>query len=401
MNFLTQHRKTIIIGAVALLVVFLLWYGIKPDKVQAYSVFNQDYVPSLLLSGEVIAESSTLLSVLSSGTVIECPAGKGDKVTKGQLLIQLDDAQARVDRDRAAAAVQIAQAQLQKAGTVNLQEALANSTQAELGLEKAEQGYDRISTLAGAGAVSSSELEQAERDLKMAQELVRSSRAMVESLEENGASIVILQAELQQRQLDLDEKEIILDRFKIIAPADGELLDIYVRPGESVTSGSSAALLAAGEGLRIKIQPDQRYAALAAVGNKAQVWATNEPNSKWDAHVACTEPSGNAEQGSFTAELELDTNVGQLYPGQLLSVQLFGPLQPEAVILPDSYLAVEMGQSGVWLAIDNRAHFSPLQIGLRTEDGIVISAGLMEGDQVLKPEGLKENKRVLPQTGTI
>ena len=87
----------------------------------------------------------------------------------------------------------------------------------------------------------------------------------------------------------------------------------------------------------------------------------------------------------------------RLYPGQLLSVQLFGPSQTEAIIIGDSYLTEQQGQSGVWLAIENRAHFTPVQIGLRTEDGIVISEGLNEDDILLQPGGLQEDQKVSPK----
>lgn len=153
--------------------------------------------------------------------------------------------------------------------------------------------------------------------------------------------------------------------------------------------------------MRIKIQPDQRYAEMAALGNQAQVWLSNAAAAKWEAEVVYVEPSGNAEQGSFTAELGFSGQLPPLYPGQLLSVQLFGPLQEGAILLPDSYLTVENGQNGVWLAIDNRAHFTPLQTGLRTEAGIVITEGLKEGDLVLQPADLKENMKLSPQQGTV
>jgi HlyD family secretion protein len=396
-KFKSLSNRTAIYGAIILVLLFALISYIKPAKIPAYSVIEQDYVPSLLLSGEVIAEGSTLLSSLSSGKVIDCPVAEGEKVKKGQLLVQIDDAQARVDRDRAAVAVQIAGSQLQKAGTVTREEARANCVQADCALEKAEREYERNKALADVGAVSQVDLEQAERNKIVAQEQARSARAVLESLEQNGSSIAILQAELQQRQLDLTEKEILLEQFKILAPEDGELLDLYVRPGELLTSGSKVALLAAGGGLRVMIQPDQRYAEMASVGNKAQVWITNAANAKWDARVVTTEPCGNAEQGSFTAELEFINNVPPLYPGQLVSVQLFGPMQPAAIILPDSYLTVNQEQNGVWLAINNRAHFTPVQIGLRTGEGVVITEGLKQGDLVLQPTGLKENMRVSPQ----
>jgi len=400
MDYIRNNKKLLFIMAGVLLAGCLLFYWLRPASVAALTVTEQEYIPSLLLSGEVIAEGSTLLSSLSTGKVVACPVTKGESVKKGQLLVQIDDTQARIERERAASAVRTAAAQLEKAQTVTFEQARATSIQADLALEAAQRDYEQTKALAEAGAVSQTQLEQAQRNLKLNQELARSARAALESVSGSGSAIAILQAELQQRQLDLQEKERLLAEYQILAPADGELLDLYVKPGELLTSGSRAALLAAGQELRVKVQPDQRYADLAAVGNKAQVWVTNDAGVKWDASVVYTEPLGNAEQGSFTAELAFDQEP-PLYPGQLLSVQLFAAKQPDAVILPENYLTMQDGRNGVWKAIDGRAEFVTVQLGIRTGDGVVITQGLKEGDMVLLPEGLQEGQRVSPRKSKV
>lgn len=400
MDYIRNNKKLLFIMAGVLLAGCLLFYWLRPASVAALTVTEQEYIPSLLLSGEVIAEGSTLLSSLSTGKVVACPVTKGESVKKGQLLVQIDDTQARIERDRAASAVRTAAAQLEKAQTVTFEQARATSIQADLALEAAQRDYEQTKALAEAGAVSQTQLEQAQRNLKLNQELARSARAALESVSGSGSAIAILQAELQQRQLDLQEKERLLAEYQILAPADGELLDLYVKPGELLTSGSRAALLAAGQELRVKVQPDQRYADLAAVGNKAQVWVTNDAGVKWDASVVYTEPLGNAEQGSFTAELAFDQEP-PLYPGQLLSVQLFAAKQPDAVILPENYLTMQDGRNGVWKAIDGRAEFVTVQLGIRTGDGVVVTQGLKEGDMVLLPEGLQEGQRVFPRKSKV
>jgi HlyD family secretion protein len=400
-QYMLQHKKTMAIIAVIVAAGLLIYTWLRPAQVNAYKVTQQDYIPSLLVSGEVIADGSTLLSASVAGKVVACPVAKGELVKKGQLLIQLDDAQAQLDHDRAAAAVQMAQAQLQKASAVTREEARTKSVQADLEEEKASAQYARVKTLYDSGAVSPAEWEEAERQLQLSREAAKAARAQLESLASHGSAMAILQAELQQRQLDLREKKIILNEYKILSPTDGQLLDLYVKPGEMLANGSRAALLAAGRELRIRIKPDQRYAVLAALGNQAKVWITNAETVKWDAQVVYTEPLGNAEQGSFTAELAFTGKAPDLYPGQLLSVQLFAPAQSDAVILPDRYLSEQAGQSGVWLAVQNRAHFTVVQIGLRTGDGVVITQGLKAGDLVLEPAELSEGAAISIRTGKV
>lgn len=401
MKLIAPPKKAIIYGLIVAFLAIAAYQILSPPKVSAYEVVQQDYVPSLLVSGEVIAEGNTVLSSLKSGLVIECPVSAGTEVKKGELLIKLDDAQAQAAKEQAAAAVKLAALKLQEASGVTYPKTRADSVRADLALEQAEQELQRMTVLAEAGAVSQVELEQAQRNFALNQELAQAARATMESLQAGGSVVAILQAELEQRQLELDEKEILLQQFKIVAPADGCLLKLYLRPGEMVSAGDEVALFAAGDGLRIQIQPDQRYAAIAVLGHRAQVWLGSSAGTKWEAEVVYVEPKGNAEQGSFTAELGFLNQPPPLYPGQLLSVQLFAPLQEGAILLPDSYLAMEGGQKGAWLAVDGRAHFTLLQTGLRTEAGVVITEGLKAGDTVLEPLDLKENMRLSPQRGTV
>jgi HlyD family secretion protein len=399
MTYIQQHKRIILAALLICLAGLILYFWLRPTPTEAWEIAEQEYIPSLLLSGEVIAEGSTQISSPLSGKVLACPVAKGEQVIQGQLLIQLDNSQALIDRDRAANAVQTAAAQLEKARTVTFEEASAKKVQAELALEKATRHYENTKVLADNGAASQWDLEQAERDLRLNQELARSAETALQSLSPGGSGIAVLQAELDRCQLDLHEKEMILSEYKITAPADGKLLNLYVQPGELLTANNPAALLAAGSELRVQVKPDQRYASLTALGNKAQVWITSDAAVKWDAQVVYTEPLANAEQGSFTAELTFFENP-PLYPGQLVSVQLFSPTQ-NAIILPEKYLTTQEGQNGVWKASEGKARFIPVQMGLRADDGVVITSGLQTGDLVLAPEGLQENQRIKPRQGKV
>lgn len=394
MEYLKKHQKWLIIAAGVLLILVVI-QGLGPKKVIAHRVSLQNYIPSLLISGEITARN-TVISALTAGTVVECPVAKGDLVLKGQLMVQIDDQQARLDMDKAAAALEMARSQLEQARTVSLESAIANNIETESNRYQAEQHYNRVKVLAEAGAVSQTELEDAEQAMKTAQAKAQAALANRAALEQNGASLAIFQAEVQQKQLDWQEKKLIVDKARIEAPADGKVLDIYTKPGESVSIGTPSVLMAVGEGLRVKIKPDQRYAELATVGNRGEVWLTSNSGQKYSAQVTTKDPLGDVDQGSITAELQIYPEPSDLYPGQLVTVQLYGAEQDNAVVLPEKYLAEQSGQSGVWIAQNNRAHFVPVQLGLRTPEGVVILKGVQVGDVVLETTDLQEGNRIRP-----
>lgn len=398
MDYYLKHKKPVIAGTILLAAVLcFIYYFFNPVAVSAFYVKQQDYVPTLLLSGEVISEFDTALSTQNTAIVSECPFKKGDTVKKGQVVVKLDDRQALIARDQARQEVEMTQARIVRTGTVDLQAAILTSVQADLEAQQAQRHDERIDILAGANAVSLQEVEQADQDLKLALEKARSAKAALEALQPRGVDLQILQHELLQRRLALADKELVLEQHKLLAPHDGVILELYAQPGELLQAGSKAALLASTRQNRIKIQPDQRYNALMAINNQAQVWLPSDARSKWPATVVFVEPSGNADQGSFTAELSLEQNVPELYPGRLVSVQVFGSPIIQGIIIPELYLSAYEGKTGVWLAGKQGCHFAELQLGIRTPDGIVVLNGLKEGDIVLKAGKYKEGLRVAPK----
>lgn len=390
----TKMVITVLITGV--LIISYLW--LRAERVTGLQVVSEDYTPSLLLSGEVIAETQITLSSLISGTVVQSQVKAGDQVKAGQVILQLDDRQAVIARDAAAMAVETARANLRLASTLSQENARSASIEADLAAEKARLHYERMQSLYQNGAISQQELEAAQQSQTISAENAKSARLFLESYQNGGVNLEILQSQLKQRQSDLEAKELGVLQHRITAPADGIVLENLAREGEMVLPGTSLAVLTAGQQIRIRIQPDQRYSQLISSNNKALVWIPYEAAEKWEARVISTEPAGNAEQGSIKAELALAQEVPELYPGRLVSVQLFGALQEDVIIIDNAYLTVDKGQEGVWIARNDRAHFVPVQTGLRSPEGILIREGLNKGDLILEPQGLREGQRVSART---
>jgi len=390
----TKMVITVLIAGV--LIISYLW--LRAERVTGLQVVSEDYTPSLLLSGEVIAETQITLSSLISGTVVQSQVKAGDQVKAGQVILQLDDRQAVIARDAAAMAVETARANLRLASTLSQENARSASIEADLAAEKARLHYERMQSLYQNGAISQQELEAAQQSQTISAENAKSARLFLESYQNGGVNLEILQSQLKQRQSDLEAKELGVLQHRITAPADGIVLENLAREGEMVLPGTSLAVLTAGQQIRIRIQPDQRYSQLISSNNQALVWIPYEAAEKWEARVISTEPAGNAEQGSIKAELALAQEVPELYPGRLVSVQLFGALQEDVIIIDNAYLTVDKGQEGVWIARNDRAHFVPVQTGLRSPEGILIREGLNKGDLILEPQGLREGQRVSART---
>lgn len=128
----------------------------KPHQlVRAQKVVLADYVPSIVLTGEIQARVQTELSFRISGRVIERNADVGQHVDAGAVLARVDPSEQQADLDAANAAVTAA-------------EALVRQTSA---------AFDRQKTLLASGFATRSNYDQAEQALRTAEGSLDSARA--------------------------------------------------------------------------------------------------------------------------------------------------------------------------------------------------------------------------------
>jgi HlyD family secretion protein len=220
------------------------------------------------------------------GTISEMLVKEGDRVTKGQVLAYLDVYDVRLAerdyaqsqlveaQDQLAAQIQLGEARLQEADTrvnqvdlpqaesVRAQEAEIGDLQAQLNLARID--LRRYQTLAERGAIAQQQLDsqiasvdQIEQKIAAAQATLRQlASARNADLENATAQVSSSQADLelsqanagvQSAERNLALAEARLDQSILRAPSTGQVIEIFVDPGES-TSGASGrqAILSVG-----------------------------------------------------------------------------------------------------------------------------------------------------------
>ena len=131
----------------------------RHDRVRYVLAEPGAHSPSIQLFGRVQSPRAADLTAVVTANVTSIPVRAGSKVSAGQLLIQLDDTEASLARDRAKASRDEAAAQLQ---TTRLR---YQSDRKSLALEKklaklSEDNLQRLQSLRGKNLVSQTQLDQ-------------------------------------------------------------------------------------------------------------------------------------------------------------------------------------------------------------------------------------------------
>ncbi|HVZ99752.1 MAG TPA: efflux RND transporter periplasmic adaptor subunit [Caulobacterales bacterium] len=153
-----------------------------------------------IAAGKVDVEGGLVdVAARQPGIVRTVLVQEGDQVRKGQILAQLDDEQARLDRDRAAAQLRQAESQ------VPLK---------QVALDAAQRDLHRTETLNSQNFVSPQRVESARDAVRNAQS----------ELDAANASVGVARAQLA-------EANYIVEQHVVRAPDDGRVVRRYANPG--------------------------------------------------------------------------------------------------------------------------------------------------------------------------
>ncbi|WP_417226243.1 HlyD family secretion protein [Amphritea sp.] len=209
--------------------------------------------------------------------VVELPVAPGSHVSKGTILVKLDNTLQQAEVDKATAEVARAQANLEKLRNGAREEEVAAATARVAGtraaLIESRANYRRILNLKQQQLVSQAELDRvlaakdaAQANLQSAQEalLLLTNGTREEDLRAAEASLKSAQASLTIQTKRLAD-------LTIIATRDGILDNLPWNLGERVTAGSPLAIVLAGKAPHARVYIPEPYRINLNVGDSLTI----------------------------------------------------------------------------------------------------------------------------------
>ena len=195
--------------------------------------------------------SSAQVTPLVSASVVQADINDTKYVHQGDVLVVLDNSDAKLAL--AAAQAQLDQVQRQVGtyydndATLKAQEdaSTAGIENAQANLEKAQKAYDDRKALAGTGAVSGEDITTAKAALDEAQAALATAKAQAQAAVGNRASNAALipdanatlNPQVKAAQVRVDQAQLDLDRTVIRAPISGVIARNTVQVGQRVQVG--------------------------------------------------------------------------------------------------------------------------------------------------------------------
>ncbi|MCV6588947.1 MAG: biotin/lipoyl-binding protein [Marinobacterium sp.] len=339
--------------------------------------------PVLTLYGRVESPRMTRLSAAVTAFITALEVDEGAQVSAGQLLIQMDDRDARLQLQQQQADLDAVDARIQAETVRHRSDQQALKIETEL-LALSRRTVKRFENLARRKVGTEEQLDNARRTLQQ-QALTLNSRR--QALADHPNRLAQLQAEYQRSQARRDQAALELERTRIKAPFAGRIARINIAPGDRVRNGDRLLTLYNPARLEVRAQlPAQHLAGIRTALQQHPLQAVTRSDGQTIAlqlkRLASEVDGGRA---GVDALFQINT-VSPPEPGRTLQLELQLPIQSQVLALPPRAL---YGLNRIYRVVDNRLQGIQVErLGSRPDaDGepqiLVRSPRLQAGDRIV------------------
>jgi membrane fusion protein (multidrug efflux system) len=301
----------------------------RPTSVEVAKVESMTLVDETQAVGSLRSRQGVMLRPEVGGRVKQIFFNDGQRVRKGQLMVQFDD--------------QLPQAQLAQA-------------RAELSITEANH--------------------------KRNQDLVAQNFISQRSLDESSAALEVSRAKLSLAQATLQ-------RLQVLAPFDGITGLKQINVGDYLKDGADMVNVEDIDAVLLDFRLPERFQAKIRAGQKAQLTVDALPGRPFSAIIQAVDPLIDANGRSVGVRGCIDNRQQQLRPGMFARVNAVFGSRENALVIPEEAIIPQGGRTFVVKIVPGDkpdvkvSERIAVKVGLRLPGKVEILEGLSAGDTVV------------------
>lgn len=334
-----KKRYTFVVFTVAIILASCSSKTKKLDKdelpaipVKTSTVVAQTSEPFFMASGKIVSANSADLSTRIMGFVNKVHVKVGEKVTKGQLLVSLSNAD------------------------LSAKDAQANAgiLEATAAFKNAEKDYDRFKNLFLANSASQKEMDDITTRYEMAKARLEAASQM---------------------------KNEVTSQFTYVnirAPFDGIITNSYTDEGAMANPGAPLISIEAPGSFEVEASVPETEISQIKLGTEVNV-NINALSKTYTGEVTEVSTSAKNTGGQYFVTVVLKTSDTEIFSGMYAAVQF--PIekknQPESIYIPNNII-IEKGQlTGIYIVTkNNKALLRWVRLGRSFGNQVEVLSGL-------------------------
>lgn len=378
-----MKRKHVFIGVGVVAVVAAIAgvavsrQGPKPTEVQVTTVSRADLQSKVTANGKVQAQKKVDISATIAGQITRLAVKEGDRVRKGQLLLQIDAVNPR------------AAARSTEAGVLALMRDLDS---ARANLEQAQDDFRRAEENHKAAIIPETEYRRARTALTTAT-----------------ASVQAAQGRIDQARATSEGARDTLAKTTVLAPMDGTITARRVEEGEVAVVGvlnqPGTVLLTISDMsvVETEMEVDETSIPSVKVGQESRIRIDAYPNRTFVGVVTEVGHSPIISTGTqaaikFKVKVQIKDPPEDIKPGLSVQAEILTGFRSQALVIPIQALVVRdielkpdetpkpgspRDEEGVYLIEDSKARFQKVRTGLMGELSLEVLDGLKGGETLI------------------
>jgi HlyD family secretion protein len=418
-------RNNILIAAAVVLIGAAvvgvnLWYEREPTlSVTVETIRTRDLEAIVSASGKIQPKRLVNISADTSGRVVDLAVNEGDRVVRGQFLLQIDPKSLRTRVDGGTASLQAAEGALDQ---------LRQSVEtARVQLDQARKNLARQLDLWQQQLTTRESLEKAETDVRAAESALR----------ERDKQVTAQAARITQERASLESARYDLSKVRIESPIDGIVTRRNIQEGETAVigtmnnAGTVLLTLADMSIIQAEVEVDETSVPNVVIGQRATIAIDALPDRTFKGHVSeignspiqqAGATTGARQATNFKVVVVLDEEIPEVRPGFTCTADITTATRTGVVAVPIQAVAVRElvfdangqwikeppadrrrrrrlepvavamelleGQTrketeGVFVFRGGRVEFVPVKLGIPGDQYFEVESGLKAGDQVV------------------
>ncbi|MCU1384927.1 MAG: hypothetical protein JWL71_3624, partial [Acidobacteria bacterium] len=331
-----MSRKNVFIAIVVVLiggavVAANLYY--KKDKGLAVTtdvIKTRDLEAIVSASGKIQPKRLVNISAETSGRVVDLAVNEGDRIAKGQFLLQIDPKSLRTRVEGNSASLQSAEASLEQ---------LRQSVEtARVQIEQAQQNLTRQRNLWAQQLTTREALDKAENDLRSAQS----------ALAEREKTVNAQTSRISQERSTLESARYDLTKVRMESPIDGIVTRRNIQQGETAVigtmnnAGTVLLQLADMSVIQAEVEVDETNIPNVQLGQIAKITIDAIPDKSFKGHVSeignspiqAAAGSTGTQATNFKVVVILDELVPDVRPGFTCTADITTATRKNVVAVP-------------------------------------------------------------------
>ena len=427
----TWKKIAIGVGAVVLLGAIVGFTVYQSHKnvvaVQTGKAQRMDLLAVVSASGEIKPKTYVNIGANAFGKITKLYVKEGDRVKRGQMLVQLENVQSEADMDAMQASLDAARTDA-VAAEAGLNTSVADLNHAKSDAERSDLDWSRAQGLYKDALIAKSDFDMQRANHQAAVAGLAQSQARVAQAKAQKESA---DRRITQADANLTHASDVLKKTTYQAPFDGVITNLPVREGETVvvgiqnSPGSTLMTLADLSVITAEVKVDETDIVNVQMGQPAQVTidampkktfkavvtqigdnaivrstgvstsqqlSTSQEAKDFKVVVTLLDPPDDLRPGlSTTAKITTATRGNALsIPIQALTVRTQADLAPKnekgavQAAAPQADAAKDKQEiQGVFVLRNHKAEFVAVDTGIAGTTDIEVLKGLKEGDEIV------------------